>query len=68
MTRVTSFVIGVEKDQVHCSGGLLLCLQECVGLTSLTSIWGDMAQEVRAVVWQSEGCRFDPTLGVSKCP
>ena len=28
----------------------------------------DMAQEVRAVVWQSEGCRFDPTLGVSKCP
>ena len=30
--------------------------------------WGDMAQEVRAVVWQSEGCRFDPTLGVSKCP
>ena len=28
----------------------------------------DMAQEVRADVWQSEGCRFDPTLGVSKCP
>ena len=26
-----------------------------------------MAQEVRAVVWQSEGCWFDPTLGVSKC-
>ena len=26
--------------------------------------WGDMAQEVRAVVWQSGGCRFDPTLGV----
>ena len=25
-----------------------------------------MAQEVRAVVWQSEGCRFDPTL--SKTP
>ena len=22
----------------------------------------------RAVVWQSEGCRFDSTLGVSKCP
>ena len=22
-----------------------------------------MAQEVRAVVWQSEGCRFDPTPG-----
>ena len=32
------------------------------------TIWGDMAQEVRAVVWQSEGCRFDPALGVSKCP
>ena len=30
--------------------------------------WGDVAQEVKAVVWQSEGCRFDPTLGVSKCP
>ena len=29
---------------------------------------GDVAQEVRAVVWQSEGCRFDPTLGVLKCP
>ena len=28
---------------------------------------GDVAQ-VKAVVWQSEGCRFDPTLGVSKCP
>ena len=24
-----------------------------------------MAQEVRVVVWQSEGCRFDTTLGVS---
>ena len=29
---------------------------------------GDVAQEVRAVVWQSEGRRFDPTLGMSKCP
>ena len=29
---------------------------------------GDVPQEVRAAVWQSEGCRFDPTLGVSKCP
>ena len=29
---------------------------------------GAVAQEVRAVVWQSEDCRFDPTLGVSKCP
>ena len=29
---------------------------------------GDMAQEVGAVVWQSEGCRFDPTLSVSKYP
>ena len=27
-----------------------------------------MAQGVRAVVWQSEGCRFDPTLGMLKCP
>ena len=27
-----------------------------------------MAQKVRAVVWQSEGCWFDPTLGMSKCP
>ena len=31
-------------------------------------IGGEMAQEVEAVVWQSEGCWFDPTLGVSKCP
>uniref|UniRef100_A0A0E9P9Z8 Uncharacterized protein n=1 Tax=Anguilla anguilla TaxID=7936 RepID=A0A0E9P9Z8_ANGAN len=23
----------------------------------------DIAQEVRAVVWQSEGCRFDPRIG-----
>ena len=29
---------------------------------------GDVAQEVRAVVWQSEGYQFDPTLSVSKCP
>ena len=29
---------------------------------------GDIAQEVRAVVWQSEGWQFDPTLGMSKCP
>ena len=30
---------------------------------------GDTAQEVRAVVWSRERvCRFDPTLGVSKCP
>ena len=29
---------------------------------------GDVAQEVRAVVWQSAGSRFDPTLGVSKYP
>ena len=28
------------------------------------AFWGDVAQEVRAVVWQSEGCRFDPTLGM----
>ena len=27
-----------------------------------------IAQEVRAVILQLEGCRFDPTLGVSKCP
>ena len=26
-------------------------------------MWGDMAQEVRAVLWQSEGCRFDPHPG-----
>ena len=44
------------------------------GLTALQStavycsLLGDMAQELRAVVWQSEGCWFDPTLGVSKCP
>ena len=24
---------------------------------------GDVAQEVRAVVWQSEGCRFEPHPG-----
>ena len=35
---------------------------------SFSTLDGDVAQEVRAVVWQSEGCRFDPTLGVSKCP
>ena len=30
---------------------------------------GDIfVREVKAVVWQSEGCRFDPTLGVSNCP
>ena len=45
------------------------CIDEYPQINSLlTSLWGDMAQEVRAVVWQSEGCQFDPTLGVSKCP
>ena len=34
----------------------------------LALVWGDMAQEVRSVIWQSEGCRFDPTLAVSKYP
>ena len=29
---------------------------------------GYMAQEVKAVVWQSDGCQFDPTLGMLKCP
>ena len=29
---------------------------------------GDVAQEVRPAAWQSEGCRFDPTPGVLKCP
>ena len=28
----------------------------------------EMAQEVSAVVWQSEGCRFDPPLGMLECP
>ena len=38
--------------------------------SSQSNLWevGDMAQEVRAVIWQSEGYRFDPTLGVLKCP
>ena len=30
--------------------------------------WGRCGSGGRAVFWQSEGCRFDPTLGVSKCP
>ena len=30
--------------------------------------WGRCGSGGRAIVWQSEGCRFDPTLGVSKCP
>ena len=32
------------------------------------SLVGRCGSGGRAVVWQSEGCRFDPTLGVSKCP
>ncbi|XP_061110333.1 zinc finger protein 835-like isoform X3 [Conger conger] len=39
---------------------------------SVHTVKGDngatLAQAVRAVVWQSEGYRFDPALGVSKCP
>ena len=41
-------------------GPHLLCILEIHIL-----LGGDMAQEVRAVVWQSECCQFDPTLGVS---
>ena len=29
---------------------------------------GDVAQDVLLSSGKSEGCRFDPTLGVSKCP
>ena len=35
---------------------------------SCHALGGNMAQEVRAVAWQSEGYRFDPTLATSKCP
>ena len=50
-------------SQAVYSGDKLNCT---IGFIMLPS--GDVAQEVRAVVWQLEGCRFDPTLGVSKCP
>ena len=43
----------------------------CVALARTALYWGgDVAQEVRAVVWWLEGCRFDPTLGpsLSKTP
>ena len=36
---------------------------ETMSCALLRNMWGDVAQEVRA-----EGCQFDPTLGVSKCP
>ena len=57
-----------EREQIE-----LICKHApekyCVALYGrLVPSVADMAQEVRAVVWQSEGCWFDPTLGVSKCP
>ena len=50
----------IVHDCISCKGLKSKCIPYSMG--------GDMAQEVRAVVRQSEGCRFDPTLGVSKCP
>ena len=38
------------------------------GTLLATNVWKRCGSGGRAVVWQSEGCRFDPTLGVSKCP
>ena len=50
------------------SGEWLVESYYCSCIWFIHHIWLDMAQGVRAVVWQSEGCRFDPTLGVLKCP
>ena len=47
----------------QCNGPCSSCVDVIVAPSG-----GDMAQEVRAVVWQLEGCRFDPTLGLLKCP
>ena len=52
-----------KVKQVQHSACLFVFLQEL-----FIYIGGDVAREVRAVAWQAEGCRFDPTLGVSKCP
>ena len=49
-------------------GGGNLMLWGCFSAKGTGWHGGNMAQVVRAVFWQSEGCRFDPTLGVSKCP
>ena len=43
-------------------------LQDAPHIFNRRQIWGRCGSGGRAVVWQSEGCRFDPTLGVSKCP
>ena len=40
----------------------------CMGLTACPLYNGRYGSGGRAVVWQSEGCRFDPTPGVSECP
>ena len=63
----------VKFIYVHlCIYLLFLFLFHCLFSLTLfgSCVWvlGNVAQEVRAVVWQSEGYWFDPTLGVSKCP
>ena len=40
----------------------------CYNFLKMFHVMGRCGSGGRAVVWQSEGCRFDPTLGVSKCP
>ena len=55
-------------NSISCTGpyfswGGLICIPLFMAKSG-----GEMAQEVRSVVWQSEDCRFDPTLAVSKCP
>ena len=53
LSRGISVFIMTRQDRVNRQGKTNIC---------------HMVQEVRAVIWQSEGCRFNPTLGMSKCP
>ena len=56
-------LLTTKKDLVS----VCVCKQD-LNLIAMCHIGGNMAQGVRAVVWQSEGCRFDLTLAMSKCP
>ena len=70
LTKADSNTNNHTLQQWYAEEHLKLCqTSKWKGYSSRRPIrWGDIAQEVRPVIWQSEGCRFNPTMGVLMCP
>ena len=67
MPLIHPFTHSPIHTSIGCHARYQPARQERLGVRCLAQGHFD-TPKVRAVVWQSEGCRFDPTLGVSKCP